>query len=77
MTSTPISSALYQVRVGGDAALIKGMMKVLVEVDDKAAAEDTQRVLDWEFIHGHTAGIEPLLADVRATQCATSCASPV
>ncbi len=67
MTSTPISSALYQVRVGGDAALIKGMMKVLVEADDKAAAEDAQRVLDWDFIHGHTAGIEPLLADLRAT----------
>ncbi len=67
MTSTPISSALYQVRVGGDAALIKGMMKVLVEADDKAAAEETQRVLDWDFINGHTAGIEPLLADLRAT----------
>src|ERR1700752_5327229 len=36
MTSTPISSAIYQVRVGGDLALLKGMMKALLELDRAA-----------------------------------------
>jgi hypothetical protein len=34
--STPISTFLYQVRVGGDVAVLKGMMKALVEADDAA-----------------------------------------
>ena len=29
LSSTPISSAIYQVRVGGDRALLKGMMKAM------------------------------------------------
>ena len=36
LTSTPISSRLHQVRVGGDVAVLKGLMKVLVETDDQA-----------------------------------------
>ena len=56
ITSTPISSKLYQVRVGGDVAVLKGMMKVLVEADDAALAADSRAILDWDFIHGHTHG---------------------
>jgi molybdopterin-dependent oxidoreductase alpha subunit len=67
MTSTPISSNLYQVRVGGDVAVLKGMMKVLVEADDSALAADRPRVLDWDFIHGHTQGVDAVIADLRAT----------
>ncbi|HEY6734326.1 MAG TPA: FdhF/YdeP family oxidoreductase, partial [Roseiarcus sp.] len=67
MTSTPISSNLYQVRVGGDVAVLKGMMKVLVEADDSAFAADRPRVLDWDFIDGHTQGVEAVIADLRAT----------
>ena len=67
MTSTPISSHLYQLRVGGDIAVLKGMMKVLVEADDSALAADKPRVLDWDFIHGHTQGVEAVIADLRAT----------
>ena len=67
LTSTPISWRLHQVRVGGDIAVLKGIMKVLVEADDRALAEDEIEVLDWDFIRGHTLGIEALAADVRAT----------
>ena len=67
MTSTPISSKLYQVRVGGDVAVLKGMMKVLVEADESAVAADTPHVLDWDFIHGHTQGLDAVVADLRAT----------
>jgi molybdopterin-dependent oxidoreductase alpha subunit len=66
-TSTPISSRLYQLRVGGDVAVLKGMMKVLVAADDAALAADTPRVLDWDFIHGHTQGLEAVVADLHAT----------
>lgn len=70
LTSTPISGRLFQVRVGGDVALLKGMMKALVEADRRAQHEDRGPVLDWEFIRGHTAGIEALIADLDATQWA-------
>ena len=68
LTSTPISSRIYQVRVGGDAAALKGIMKACVEADDAASAADQPRVLDWDFIGGHTEGFEALAADLRATR---------
>lgn len=68
LTSTPISSRLHQVRVGGDIAVIKGMMKALVEEDERARTEDQIEILDWDFIRGHTMGIEALIADLKGTQ---------
>ncbi len=68
LTSTPISSRLYQVRVGGDIAALKGIMKILVEADEAARASDQPEILDWDFIRGHTAGIDALVADLKATQ---------
>ncbi|ADX47626.1 oxidoreductase alpha (molybdopterin) subunit [Paracidovorax avenae ATCC 19860] len=59
--STPISTHYFQVRVGGDLAVVKGMMKHLVEVEDREGG-----VLDHAFIREHTTGIEALLADLRA-----------
>ena len=31
LSSTPISSAIYQMRVGGDLALLKGMIKAILK----------------------------------------------
>ncbi|MDA8448425.1 FdhF/YdeP family oxidoreductase [Acidovorax sp. NCPPB 3859] len=59
--STPISTHYFQVRVGGDLAVVKGMMKHLVEAEDREGG-----VLDHAFIREHTTGIEALLADLRA-----------
>lgn len=67
LTSTPISSRLFQVKVGGDVALIKGIMKLMVEADETARREERAPVLDWDFINGHTVGIEALIADLKAT----------
>ena len=67
LTSTPISSRVFQVRVGGDIAVLKGIMKWLVAEDAKARREERAPVLDWDFIHGHTVGIEALIADLEAT----------
>jgi len=68
LTSTPISSRLHQVRVGGDVAVLKGLMKTLVEVDERARAGDQIEILDWDFIRGHTEGVEALVADLKATR---------
>jgi molybdopterin-dependent oxidoreductase alpha subunit len=68
LTSTQISSRLYQVRVGGDAAAIKGIMKVLVEADETARTDGQPEILDWAFIREHTLGIEALANDLKATR---------
>ncbi len=67
LSSTPISSRLYQVRVGGDVAVVKGMMKVLVAEDREARSAGRKPVLDWDFIREHTAGLDGLVADLEAT----------
>jgi molybdopterin-dependent oxidoreductase alpha subunit len=68
LSSTQISSRLYQVRVGGDVAVIKGLMKFLVDEDAAAQARGEQAVLDWDFIRDHTQGLDELVSDLKATQ---------
>jgi len=58
---TDISSEFVHVRIGGDLAIFKGMMKLLFERD--AAGES---VLDHGFITEHTVGMEAVRADVMA-----------
>ncbi|RZJ02589.1 MAG: FdhF/YdeP family oxidoreductase, partial [Rubrivivax sp.] len=59
--STPISTSYYQLQVGGDFAAVKGIMKHLIEVEDRQGG-----VLDHAFIAEHTTGIDALLDDLRA-----------
>jgi len=59
--STPISTHYLRPLVGGDLALIKGFMKVVVEAEDAAPGS----VLDQEFLDTHTEGAEAALADIR------------
>jgi molybdopterin-dependent oxidoreductase alpha subunit len=67
LSSTQISSTYYQVKVGGDIAVLKGMMKTVVALDAASLAEGGPGVLDRAFIAEHTNGIEALLADLDAT----------
>ena len=60
--STKIASTYFQVRAGGDAAALKGIMKALLELD--AAQGD---VLDRDFIAQYTEGFDALAADLAAT----------
>jgi molybdopterin-dependent oxidoreductase alpha subunit len=62
----PISTHYYQVRVGGDMAALKGMMKVVIAADDAAANTNGRRVLDLNFIAQHTHGFEALAEHIRA-----------
>ena len=59
--STSIASEFVHIRIGGDLALIKGMMKVMFERE--AAGEN---VLDADFIAEHTVGVEAIRADALA-----------
>ncbi len=59
--STEITSEFVHIRIGGDLALIKGMMKVMFEREAQG-----ERVLDHEFLSEHTVGLEALREDVLA-----------
>jgi molybdopterin-dependent oxidoreductase alpha subunit len=66
--STRIASTYYLVKVGGDIAVLKGIMKTLMALDAKSLAEGGgSGVLDRDFIREHTTGIDELLADLDAT----------
>lgn len=60
--STPLASAYHMVRIGGDMAMLKGMMKALFRMEDERGG-----VLDHAFIAEHTEGVDALRADIEAT----------
>ena len=60
--STRIASTYHQVKAGGDAAALKGIIKSLLALD--AMRGD---VLDREFIDTYTQGFEALVVDIEAT----------
>jgi molybdopterin-dependent oxidoreductase alpha subunit len=62
-----LASAYHQVRVGGDMAMLKGMMKCLFEWDAAALAAGRAPLLDHAFIAEHTTGFDGLAADVART----------
>ncbi|RAR48755.1 molybdopterin-dependent oxidoreductase alpha subunit [Paraburkholderia unamae] len=61
-----ISSVFIRPRVGGDFALIKGVAKRVIELDDQALAQGAKRILDVDFIAEHTVGFDAFAADLRA-----------
>jgi len=65
-TATPLASAYHQVRVGGDVAAIKGVMKALFEADQASLDAGGKGLLDRDFIAEHTSGFEALKADILA-----------
>lgn len=71
LRSTPLASNYYQVRVGGDVALIKGVIKALLQLHNKSLAQHGHStVFDLDFIHAHTIGFEELCADIQAVEWA-------
>ena len=65
-SSTPIASEYFQVRVGGDVAVLQGMMKHIFARDAASLAEGGKGVLDRTFIEIHTLGLEALQAQIDA-----------
>ncbi|WP_050479638.1 FdhF/YdeP family oxidoreductase [Herbaspirillum rhizosphaerae] len=66
MGSTQISSMFIHPTLGGDLALIKGVIKRTIELDDEALLKGAERVLDVKFIEEHTSGFDEFAADARA-----------
>ncbi|MSO96850.1 MAG: FdhF/YdeP family oxidoreductase [Rhodospirillaceae bacterium] len=61
-----LTSLYLQLQIGGDLALLKGMMKVIIAADEAARAAGDKPVLDHEFIAAHTQGLDTLIADLEA-----------
>jgi len=59
--STKIASEFVHIRIGGDLALLKGMMKVMFEHEARG-----EKVIDHAFIARHTTGFESVREDALA-----------
>lgn len=73
LSATPISSAYHLVKVGGDLALIKGIIKALLEADVADLAAGGEGLLDREFIRIHTTGIDELRLDINQSDWTAIC----
>ena len=56
-----LSDLFLQVRINGDMALLKGILKLMAEQD----AQSAQKVFDYEFIKQYTTGFEEFLEDIE------------
>ena len=66
-SSTRIANEYCQVRVGGDVAALKGVMKLVLEAHEAAVRSGREPVLDLPFIEQHTSGFEALREDLLRT----------
>jgi molybdopterin-dependent oxidoreductase alpha subunit len=66
-SSTAIASEYCEVKIGGDLALLKGIMKLVLAAHEEAMAAGRPPVLDLTFIQEHTSGFEALAEDIRNT----------
>jgi molybdopterin-dependent oxidoreductase alpha subunit len=61
---TRLSDRLLQVRINGDVALLKGIIKTALEAEDRSQGA----VLDWSFIREHTSGFEEFSHHVKSVE---------
>lgn len=59
--STPIASEFVHIRIGGDLALLKGIMKVIFEREAQG-----EKIIDQDFIRQHTVGMDAVRDDALA-----------
>lgn len=59
---TQLADLYVPVRIAGDIALLKGILKGMLEEEDRTPG----KVFDHAFIREHTHGYEALIADIRA-----------
>jgi len=60
-SGTTLSKLYLQVKINGDMAMLKGMMKAMLAAEDAAPGT----VFDWEFIREKTEGVDAVLAALR------------
>ncbi len=61
--ATPLADLHLPVRINGDIAVIKGIMKLMLEGEDRQRGS----AFDWNFIEQRTHGVDALLENIRAT----------
>jgi molybdopterin-dependent oxidoreductase alpha subunit len=60
---TQLADLFLPIRIGGDMAFLKGVMKILVEREKKSPAP----IFDYEFINAKTEGYQDFIAVLEAT----------
>jgi molybdopterin-dependent oxidoreductase alpha subunit len=60
---TKLSTLFLPVKINGDIALLKGIMKKMLELEEA----NPESVFDHQFIKQHTHGFEDLIADLKTT----------
>ena len=65
--ATQLASTYYKVKVGGDVAVLKGMMKYVLADDAADRVAGGPGKLDDDFIAQHTVGFDTLVDDLNAT----------
>ncbi|HEY4133438.1 MAG TPA: FdhF/YdeP family oxidoreductase [Gemmatimonadaceae bacterium] len=61
-TGTDLACLFLRVRVNGDIALLKGIMKEMLEEDERTG----HKILAHDFIEHHTEGFDAFAADIKA-----------
>jgi hypothetical protein len=59
---TPLADLFVPVRIAGDLAFLKGVLKEMLEEEDRRPGT----VFDHEFVREHTSGYDELVGDLRA-----------
>lgn len=59
---TKLTDIFLPIKINEDVALLKAWLALLVKEEDK----NPGKVLDWDFIHHHCAGVDELLSHLRA-----------
>ena len=59
--STKIASEFVHIRIGGDLAMLKGMMKVIFEREARG-----EKIIDQEFVREHTVGLDTIRDEVMS-----------
>jgi len=64
LSETKISTQYHQLQPGSHLAVLVGMSKALLALDDEANAAGTGRVIDVDFIEQDTSGFEAFVASM-------------
>ena len=68
LSETQISTQYHQLHPGGDLAVLVGMSKALLAMDEEAKAAGTERVIDVDFIGQDTTGFDTFVTSMEHFQ---------
>ena len=68
LSETQISTQYHQLHPGGDLAVLVGMSKALLAMDEEAKAARTERVIDVDFIEQDTSGFDTFVTSMEHFQ---------